>query len=332
MEMSKDCNILIVGSGNMASRHVGFVLSVLPNAKIFGYSQTGGNLKNIDMLSNIEEIKKINFLFAIISNAAPFHCKIASLLLPLPLLVEKPISDNWAEAVKFHNLAKKYEAKVSVGYHLHHKQSFEFVKNILSTKKIGQIKLVKSSVGHNLSLWRPSDYRKSVSASKELGGGVLLELSHDIDYLRTLFGMPKQILCKSYNSHLLNIDKDVEDVALCIFDYGNFCVELQLDMIQTFPIRTCNIIGSEGSIEWDIRNEEVRFLNISTKKVQINKFIQDEIIYHTQLIEFISWINGNKDAKIVSLADAINTLKIVILAKESNYKNKFIALGWRASH
>ena len=68
--------------------------------------------------------------------------------------------------------------------------------------------------------WRPqSDYRKGVSAIKKLGGGVLLELSHEIDYATWLFGNPISLFCSSRK--LSNLDLDVEDYANLIFEYGD---------------------------------------------------------------------------------------------------------------
>ena len=65
--------------------------------------------------------------------------------------------------------------------------------------------------------WRPnSDYTKSVSAIKKLGGGVLLELSHDIDYLVWLFGNVKWVNSTIHRQGNLKIDtEDTAHVTLC---------------------------------------------------------------------------------------------------------------------
>lgn len=326
--MRDDINILIVGTGNMASRHLGFVRHAFPNAKIFGYSQIGGTLENVEMLKSLDNLEKTGFLFGIIANAAPFHCKIAAKLLPMPLLIEKPVNNEIEEAIEFYDLVEKHTSKVSIGYHLHHKPSLLKVEELLKSNKIGEIKLVKAEVGHHLSLWRPNSYKNSVSSRKSLGGGVLLELSHDIDYLRHLFGIPKRIACKTYNSGLLTIDPDVEDIALCIFDYDIFGIQLQLDMIKTVPTRKCYIYGTQANIEWDIRNDEIIFFDLKSKKMlkldnEIKKLANKDDVYIRQLNEFVSWINGNSKANIVTLSEAIDTLKIISLMKLSNQTLKF---------
>ena len=53
--------------------------------------------------------------------------------------------------------------------------------------------------------WRSNrDYRKSSSLKKVEGGGVLLELSHEIDYIRNLFGVPKHVLMAKSQQNIFN--------------------------------------------------------------------------------------------------------------------------------
>ena len=96
------------------------------------------------------------------------------------------ISKNILKLVRMCNSKKSI---LMVGYNLRHMKSLSKFREILKKKIIGKILSVRSEVGQYLPSWRiNSDYKKSVSAREELGGGVLLELSHDIDYLVWLFG------------------------------------------------------------------------------------------------------------------------------------------------
>jgi predicted dehydrogenase len=64
----------------------------------------------------------------------------------------------------------------------------EFKRQIFS-EKLGKIYSIRAEIGQYLPGWRPeSDYRICVSVQQKLGGGVLLELSHEIDYLSWIFG------------------------------------------------------------------------------------------------------------------------------------------------
>ena len=89
-------------------------------------------------------------------------------------------------------------------------KELHFIFNIINSKKIGQILHVQVDCGSYLPDWRKgTDYRESVSAKAELGGGVLLELSHELDYIRWFFGEMISISANIQNSGTLGID--VED-------------------------------------------------------------------------------------------------------------------------
>jgi predicted dehydrogenase len=80
------------------------------------------------------------------------------------------------------------------GYNLRFSYSLKRFNELIKKKIVGKILSVRCEVGQYLPDWRPNkDFRKTVSANKRLGGGVLLELSHEIDYLRwilvILFGL-----------------------------------------------------------------------------------------------------------------------------------------------
>jgi predicted dehydrogenase len=105
-----------------------------------------------------------------------------------------------------------------VGYNLRFMKSLKKFREILKKNTIGKILSIRSEVGSYLPSWRPdSDYKKSVSAIKKLGGGVLLELSHDIDYLVWLFGNVKWVSSTIHRQSNLKIDtEDTAHITLCL--------------------------------------------------------------------------------------------------------------------
>ena len=85
----------------------------------------------------------------------------------------------------------------------------------------------------NLPTWRKGDYTKSVSAKKKYGGGVINELSHELDLMLYLFGKPKALFAKYLNSKSLKID--VEDIVDIIFKINNkINLNMHLDFCSSF--------------------------------------------------------------------------------------------------
>ena len=128
---------------------------------------------------------------AVIASPAPCHIETATPLAKagVHLLVEKPISSSTAGVSALIEICRAQGVVLMTGYNLRFLACMQRFKELLSENRAGRILSVRAEVGQYLPSWRPdSDYRRQVSAQAALGGGALLELSHEIDYLRWLFG------------------------------------------------------------------------------------------------------------------------------------------------
>ena len=99
-----------------------------------------------------------------------------------------------------------YQKRIYIGYNMRFMNTIKYLKNLISSKNIF---LIKIDTSNNLKYWRKSNYKKSVTAIKSKGGGIILELSHELDYLYAIF---KSLKIKySINSKLSNLNINVED-------------------------------------------------------------------------------------------------------------------------
>jgi predicted dehydrogenase len=156
---------------------------------------------------------------------------------------------------------------------------------MISKKKYGETKLVDIKVGQYLPDWRLNkDYTKSVSAQKKLGGGVLLELSHEIDYSTWIFGIPKKIF--GLKKKISNLKIDVEDVATLIFEYPKKIIQISLDFLQQVPKMEIKIVCDRGTIYADLINQKLILFNKKNpngKKIRFQKFKNSNEIYLYQM-------------------------------------------------
>jgi predicted dehydrogenase len=120
-----------------------------------------------------------------------------------------------------------------------------------SASTIGRPLSVRAHWGEYLPGWHPwEDYRKGYSARADLGGGVVLTLSHPLDYVRWLFGEVDSLW--AYTSANSDLDLDVEDMAEIGVRFKNGVIgSVHLDYVQRPPIHRLEIIGTEGTIRWD---------------------------------------------------------------------------------
>ena len=122
-------------------------------------------------------------------------------------MIEKPILNKFRKI----NLKKN---KYIVGYNMRFHPVIQYLKKEIGKRKINFISINLSSYLPN---WRKNiDYKKSNSAKKIFGGGLLLELSHELDYIRWIFGNIKLIF--SFNKHISNLKINTDDILIL---FGN---------------------------------------------------------------------------------------------------------------
>lgn len=159
-----------------------------------------------------------------------------------PLLVEKPLATTADEAAR-----AVVGAKVHVGCCLRFDAALAEVRAQLPT--LGRIQSVEVECLSWLPDWRPQrDYKQSYSA-REGEGGVLRDLIHEIDYCLWMFGRPKSVMGKLFNSGVLGIP--VEESARLHLGFGSFTALVHLSFASRRASRQLKVIGEHGVLEWD---------------------------------------------------------------------------------
>jgi len=142
-------------------------------------------------VTSLDDALRFHPQAAVIANPASHHLDLAMPLAQagVHLLVEKPVSSSTHRVSELIEVCRVRGITLMTGYNLRFLPSLKRFRELLEEKRVGRVLSVRAEIGQFLPSWRPGfDYRQSVSARATLGGGVLLELSHEIDYLRWLFG------------------------------------------------------------------------------------------------------------------------------------------------
>jgi predicted dehydrogenase len=174
-------------------------------------------------------------------------------------------------------------------------------------------------VGQYLPDWRSGTrYQDSVSAQAVLGGGALLELSHELDYLYWMFGLPHNVTARG--GQLSTLDLDVEDLVELCLEYENprRLVSVHLDFIQRVPHRSCRLIGSQGTLIWDAIMDMVEIYRVETgqwKRVEFPTLDRNQA-YLDEIRDFV-FATDATTGKLPDLSAAYDVLAIVEAAKDS---------------
>lgn len=253
--------LLLVGYGSIGKRHLRIARASLPDADIrilrHHLNDDPVELAN-GSFGTLEDALAFQPQAAIIANPAPFHVNTAMALADIGchLLVEKPLSDCLTGVADLLDRVRARQCILQVGYNLRYVPSLIEYRSRIAAGAIGNVLSVRCEIGQYLPTWRPdSDYRDTVSARSDLGGGVLLELSHELDYLRWVFGEIASVNARLSRQSALQID--VEDTAHIIIGFapqadGHTCTAvLSMDFIRHDTTRTCIAIGDKGSLRWN---------------------------------------------------------------------------------
>jgi len=178
---------------------------------------------------------------------------------------------------------------------------------------------MRVEVGQYLPDWHPQEnYRASYSARRELGGGVILDAIHEIDYARWLLGEVELVACLA--DKLSRLEIDTEDTAAILFRFrGGALGEIHLDYVQRSYSRGCQIIGDEGTIRWDYSRREVCCDLGSTKQTKLFSNPpgwQPNDMYLDEMRHFLACIEGTEQAT-QDVFEGSRVLELALMAKES---------------
>lgn len=316
--MNEHQKVAVIGLGNIALRHRRNLKQLFPDGEVIAMSSSGRtDFKEIEYADSIAPDMKtlINLkpFFVIIASPSSHHEQHAAPLIEvgIPVLIEKPVTSTASDARKLASLALKYTTPIAVAYCLRYLPSAQVVKSLLASNQLGIIYNVQSEAGQFLPDWRPNkDIHSSVSANPHLGGGVLLELSHELDYLQWLMGELSVEYAHLRTSGELNLE--VEEMAdLILSNKAGVICQVHLDFLQKAPYRQCNIIGSKARINWDLVNNTVTLINANGREAIYSEPRWDKNQMYISMIEdFINLLN-HKHNDCIDLHQAINTVLLI---------------------
>jgi predicted dehydrogenase len=208
----------------------------------------------------------------IIANPTAYHLDVA---IPAArkgchILIEKPLSNTLEEMDQLEHALKESGSRLLVGFQFRFHPGLLLIKEWLHQEIIGQVHYVRAHWGEYLPDWHPwEDYQQGYSARKDLGGGVLLTLSHPIDYLSWMFGRVNSVSGTFSPGGVLGID--VEECLDATLRFENGPIGgLHLNYLQRPPEHKLEIIGSEGTIVWN-DDGDLRLFRVSSNSWENHK-------------------------------------------------------------
>ena len=329
---------LVVGCGSIGKRHIRN-LQALKLGEIIAHDISPARCEEVE--SEFQVWTFDNFKKALAQKPdVAFICTPSSLHITQALaaadngchlFIEKPLSNNLDGIDELIEMVDKKHLVTLVGCNLRFHPGIAKIKELLTEKSIGQIICARIQAGQYLPDWHPwEDYRHGYSANRNLGGGVILDGVHQIDYSNWFFGDVGQVFC--FADKYSSLEIDTEDMAEMLLKFkSGVIVEVHLDYIQRSYSHSCHIIGEEGTILWDINDNQVKLFKASTREWSVfpgEASYNINQMYIEELNHFIQCLKG-RAKPMQDVKTGKNVLEIALAAKESAATGKVIKLGGR---
>lgn len=252
--------VVIIGLGSIAQKHVLALRKINPKTKIYAYRRSIINEENnIKHVYSLKEIEELSPDFIIVSNPTNVHFDTLNFIYKLktPLFIEKPLfSTKGEKELQLVNLINKNNSTYVACNLRFHKGILE-MKNILKGKRVEEVNVY---CGSYLPNWRPEvNYKEVYSANKEQGGGVHIDLIHELDYLYWIFGTP--ISTKKTFTNVSSLNISAYDYANYLWSYKTFNANVVLNYFRRDTKRTFEVLTDKGTYFLDLLENKIYFNN-----------------------------------------------------------------------
>ena len=228
----------IIGLGSIGRRHAQCLIEIGIN-NIIALRSFKGELKETpnEFSSYITEVFDIKSFIAeqpdgvIISNPSSLHVTTLRQVLKfnIPTFVEKPLAINSIEILQLEKDFSNLDL-ILVGYCMRFHLVTNKLKTLIQTNKLGKVYKGRFYFGYYLPKWHPNiDYRKEYMSRKDLGGGVIRTLSHELDLVQYLLGPIKNANGYVGKTSNLELDRVDDSVFMNCFLENEAVIHVELD-------------------------------------------------------------------------------------------------------
>jgi len=293
--------VLLIGYGSIGKRHFD-ILSDFDEVDSINVV-TKQNIDNVKTFKSLKDIEDINvYDYFIIANETSKHyeqldyvCKYTT---NKNILVEKPLFD------KEYTL-ESCDNNVFVAYNLRFHPLLQKLKEILKDEDVYYANVL---AGQYLPTWRPDqDYRESYSAKLSQGGGVLRDLSHELDYINWIFG--DMTVISSINTKISDLEIESDDIftALAKTSAGTI-INVTMDYISKMPLRKIMIHTKTKTIEANIVTNTI---NIFNRDGIENSIVLDKLHRDYTYTNMHKAIINNDFQNVCNLKEGLQTVDII---------------------
>jgi predicted dehydrogenase len=318
-------SVAIVGFGSAGARALQVLRELRPEAEFLVVSRHAATGEGFTSTTSLDDVAAFGPDAVIVAGPATTRADVLHKIgiLGVPVFIEKPLAHTLGDAVAVLDLLGPAVERSQVGYNLRFSESLIAFRDLVRGGSCGRVLRFTAETAQYLPDWRPDkDYRETVSARADLGGGVLLELSHELDYLRWIFGEWDWV--SAWTGRRSSLEIDVEDTALVTIgieaDQASTQVvgQLSLDFVRRDKTRTLTAVCESGTLRWDGTTGTVEVYEPSQSRWEtVVTDSGSQSIYRAQWDSFLSVVEKGSAPRVV-MSDGVAVLRAVEAIRHSH--------------
>jgi predicted dehydrogenase len=337
---------LIAGLGSVGRRHLRNLLALGEKDIILyrTHRATLGDeeLAGLPVETDLSDALKWKPDAVIVANPTSLHMHVAvpAAEAGCHILLEKPIAESLEQISALQAALKSGGGQLLVGFQYRFHPTLIKAHELIRSGAIGKVLAVHAHWGEYLPDWHPwEDYRQGYAARSDLGGGVILTLTHAFDYLRFMLGDVTAL--SSFSGHLSPLELDVEDAAEIGMRFADGIIGgLHLNYFQRPPSHRLEIVGTGGTLRWDNADGALQMLRapadfgsmsspdhqVITETFSLPKGFERNDLFLAEMRHFKDVARGQAEPR-CSLEDGIRSLELALAAIRSSREKRIIEWG-----
>ena len=311
-------NILIFGSGRWSKEYIKtllefknlnltiFIFTSTKNSTLYNWLKKNSYEKKVFFISDLNLIKKKKFDACFVVNDTKNHFERTKFAISrnIPVLVEKPVSENFQEIKKLLILAKKSNTLIATS------QIFNFSDYILQTKQIIQNldKIISIDV-----FWE--DPLEEIRYGQKKTSNISIS-SYD-DFLPHVLSILRYLIVNDFKSYkILSVEQN---------NIYQQCVNLKInDILCNFHLKKNSVnrkrlfkfITTKGDVFLDFSNNKARMISNTKKGSNKVNFSMKEGSLKLMLNDFFSSIQSGFVSKKIDIYQSLINYEIISSIKK----------------
>ncbi len=310
-------NFLVIGGGSIGRRHIDNI-NKLGGHRIFclkrQYDPAFEDSHGAKVITHINQLTDtIDALFVCTPTSMHVEALETARQLNCAVFMEKPLIHSRVGLEEAERHLAQLDKPFFIGFMLRYHPLVRKMKGILEGGVLGSVYSARFEFGSYLPYWHPwEDHRISYASKKELGGGVINTISHELDLIQYFFGAPDSVVCVARNFGKLDIE--VEEIAEAVFGYPQQLVTLHLDYLQKDYNRAIKVLGENGSATWNWHDQKISIAihKAETVEEKLDADFEVNQLYVEELKDFISVVEQSDRGHSLNAKHAIENTRLLL--------------------